>query len=86
MLSLGRLTHVQPWSTYKSVTKAKRDRKIKWVRQQKSGIFANKLLYHQERITTNKTILKAKSDYEDIHVSSIKDNPKRFLNLSLQAI
>lgn len=39
----------QPWIRYKSVTKAKKNHRKKWVKFKRSGLFADELLYDQER-------------------------------------
>jgi hypothetical protein len=48
----------------------------------KSGLFADELLYDQERCVTNYIMSPAKSDFEDKLVNQVKDNPKCFWNPS----
>ena len=72
--------HGQPWTGYKSVTKAKKNRRKKWVMFKRLGLFADELLYDQERCVTNYIMSQAKSDFEDKLVNQVKDNPKRFWN------
>jgi hypothetical protein len=72
--------HGQPWTRYKSVTKAKKNSRKKWVKFKRSGLFADELLYDQERCVTNYIMSQPKSDFEDKLVNQVKDNPKRFWN------
>ena len=58
----------------KSVTKLKR------IVGKRSGLFADELLYDQERCVTNYIMSQAKSDFEDKLVNQVKDNPKSFWN------
>ena len=43
--------HGQPWTRYKSVTKAKKNRRKKWVKFKRSGLFADELLCDQEDVS-----------------------------------
>ena len=43
----------------------------KWVKFKRSGLFADELLYDQERCVTNYIMSQAKSDFEDKLVNQI---------------
>ena len=69
-----------PWTRYKTVLKAKKMKRKKWVRYKKSGLESDKILYEKEVSLMEDTIRKAKSHYEDKLVSQISKDPKRFWN------
>ena len=69
-----------PWTRYKSLTKAKRRRRQRWVDYKKSDLEADKILCHQETANVTNAIFSAKSHHENKLINQIKDDPKRFWN------
>ena len=69
-----------PWTRYKTVQKAKSNKRRKWVQFKKSKLESDRLLFEQEIPVVEETIKKAKAHYEDKLVSQLHDNPKRFWN------
>ena len=52
--------------------------KLKGIVGKRSGLFADELLYDQERCVTNYIMSQAKSDLKDKLINQVKNNPKRF--------
>ena len=71
-----------PWTQYKSVDKATKDKRKAWVSYRKSGLEADRLLFEAEIQKKDQTLLEAKAHYEDKLVKDINSNPKRFWNYS----
>ena len=71
-----------PWTQYKSVDKATKDKCKAWVSYRKSDLEANRLLFEAEIKKKDQTHLEAKAHYEDKLVKDINSNPKRFWNYS----
>ena len=69
-----------PWTRYKSIKKAKRQRRKKWVSYRKSQLESDKLLYEQENVNVIHSLSTAKAHYENKLIDQIKEDPKRFWN------
>jgi len=69
-----------PWSRYKSVNHAKKNKRHSWVRQRESGLNADKFIYDEVSREKDRSMLAAKAHYENKLFESMKDNPKRVFN------
>ena len=74
--------HKPTWCRYKSVRRAKKKRRKLWVQYQRTKLESDRLLYEEQRKDTDSTIKKAKENYEEKLVNSLKEDPKRFWNYS----
>ena len=72
--------HAPPWSRYKSVRKAKSDKRKSQVRANISQLEADKIIHQHDKRAVDDSIRIAKSDYEDQLVQKIPENPKLFWN------
>ena len=79
MVKPGR-PHGHPWTRYKSVARAKKKKRKKWIECQKSGLFSDKVLYDESMNEFERTVTAAKIHYENKLVENLHDNPKRFWN------
>ena len=69
-----------PWTRYKSINKAKRQRRRKWVTYRTSKLESDKILYEHESLNVLKSLSFANAHYENKIIDQIKDDPKRFWN------
>ena len=69
-----------PWTRYKSVKRAKKKKRRKWVQYRLSKLEADRLLYEEEAKQTDEVVKKAKAHYENQLLEQLKDDPKRFWN------
>ena len=72
--------HKPPWTNYKSVKKAKQLKRVAKVRARKSDLNIHQLQFEQAKQDAEKTLHKAKLDYENTLVKQIKTEPKKFYN------
>ena len=69
-----------PLDKIKSIKKAKRQRRKKWVSYRKSQLESDKLLHEQEKVNVIHSLSTAKAHYENKLIDQIKEDPKRFWN------
>ena len=72
--------HKPPWGNYRSIAKAKVNRRKAKIHAEKTGLVADKILYEDAQDHVNVTITQAKGHYEDKLVEELNTNPKRFWN------
>ena len=72
--------HKPPWGNYRSIAKAKVNRRKAKIHAEKTGLVADKILYEEAQDHVNVTITQAKGHYEDKLVEELNTNPKRFWN------
>ena len=69
-----------PWTKFKSVKKAWKKCTQSEISYKQSGLYADKLLMEADNNSLADTLRRAKGDYENSLVDSLKDNPKRIYN------
>lgn len=72
--------HGQPWTRYRSVVKAKRKKRKKWIDYKKSDLFSDKILFEESKVAFENTVTTAKIHFENKLVNGLQDNPKKFWN------
>ena len=70
-----------PWTRYKSVLSAKKNKRKAFVQARKSGLSSDKILYDDSVKATKLSYTHAKAHYEQKLVEDIPSNPKYFWKL-----
>ena len=78
--------HKLPWTSYKSVKRAKHAKRAAKVKAKKSDPNVHNLQFDQAKKNAENALYKAKLDYESSLVNKIKTEPKMFYNYARHLI
>ena len=72
--------HSPPWTRYRTVKKARKQKRKQFIRSRESGLHADSMIYKQKVDQLEAVISEAKGHYENRLVDKIGENPKLFWN------